>query len=185
MGIEKLTCCQIKCTPLETISSYLSVLLFFRGSFHTAKRSIWAGNPSLFDSRAHLGSSVSKKRWHQTVPRLLFFLSICLWFCKRGTCGLQGHFMYLGSKYFCLFVCWLLFGIAAVAIIDINLYWTSNKLALTISHLDMQHVIKCFFILPIATAFGVPKSICMCVCAVCVNPLSGSNKNTSALQLME
>lgn len=106
MGIERRTCCQIECTPLETISSYLSVLLFFRGSFLTAKRSLWAGNPSLFDSRAHLGSSISKKRWHQRVPPLLFFFNLSVYgFVKVAGVVFRAILgIWVANSFVCLFV---------------------------------------------------------------------------------
>lgn len=73
---ERQTRCWIKCPPLKSISSYLSVQLPFRLSFPHSQTLPQSPN-SLSDSRVHLGSSVSKKRWHQS-PASLAFLFIPL-----------------------------------------------------------------------------------------------------------
>lgn len=75
---ERQTCCRIKCLPLKSISSYLSVQLPFRLPYPHSQMLPPSSN-SLSDSRVHLGSSVSKKRWHQS-PASPAFLFISLLF---------------------------------------------------------------------------------------------------------
>lgn len=117
MGIEKRTCCQIKCTPLETISSYLSVLFFFRGSFSQTLPLSWKS--FLIWLKAHLGSSVSKKRWHQRVPLVLFF-NLCVYGFINVACVVFRAILCVWVVNIC--VCFF-FCIAAVASIDINLFF--------------------------------------------------------------
>lgn len=79
---DREACCQIKCPPLKSISSYLSVQLPFRLSFPHSQMLPLSSN-SFSDSRVHLSSWVSTKRWHQS-PASPAFLFIPLLFVNTA-----------------------------------------------------------------------------------------------------
>lgn len=186
------TLCQIKRTPLETISSYLSVRILFRSPVSLRLR--WK-NLLYLTWGCIFAHQLQRKCWHQRVPYLpfasCFSLFICLCFYKHSMRALRGAFCGFGSWMFLFWFLSFFCSIAAVAGIDINLSLNRGwrlKDSLTLNSCDLiqvKHVnissgsMQAFYLTPHHYIWSTQK-VYVCVCLT-----SGSDENTTALQLME